>query len=144
MRTNRLGFGSFVLVSYMPLAPVLLVLRLAHALHYTKGCFLTHCNRCNISMPKAPQPKTLEAQPIALAWQPESRRHFAVGCVDGRVEIHSTKQAQPLARVWHGDRARRRPSPGAAASRRLRRRRGLLLGHERRRQGLEGEAAATR
>ena len=55
-------------------------------------------------MPKAPQPKTLEAQPIALAWQPESRRHFAVGCVDGRVEIHSTKQAQPLARVWHGDR----------------------------------------
>ena len=55
-------------------------------------------------MPIAPQPKTLEAQPIALAWQPESRRHFAVGCVDGRVEIHSTKQAQPLARVWHGDR----------------------------------------
>ena len=55
-------------------------------------------------MPKAPQPKTLETQPIALAWQPESRRHFAVGCVDGRVEIHSTKQAQPLARVWHGDR----------------------------------------
>ena len=44
-------------------------------------------------MPKAPQPKTLEAQPIALAWQPESRRHFAVGCVDGRVEIHSTSRA---------------------------------------------------
>ena len=60
-------------------------------------------------MPKAPQPKTLETQPIALAWQPESRRHFAVGCVDGRVEIHSTKHAQPLARVWHGDRGRRPP-----------------------------------
>ena len=73
--------------------------RLAHALHYTQGSFFAPgCNRCNISMPKAPQPKTLEAQPIALAWQPESRRHFAVGCVDGRVEIHSTKQAQPLAR----------------------------------------------
>ena len=55
-------------------------------------------------MPKAPPPKTLEAQPIALSWQPESRRHFAVGCVDGRVEIHGTKQVQPLARMYHGDR----------------------------------------
>ncbi len=68
------------------------------------GFLRAHSNRCTTTMPKAPQPKTLEAQPIALAWQPESRRHFAVGCVDGRVEIHSTKQAQPLARVWHGDR----------------------------------------
>lgn len=58
----------------------------------------------------APPPKTIEAQPVSIAWAPKSTRNFAVGCVDGRVEIHSTKKsAAPLARVWHGTR-------GAAAA----------------------------
>ena len=102
--------GSLVrlLVSYMPLAPGPpgeVQACLTHCNLPPGAVFRTaHCKRCATSMPKAPQPKTLETQPIALAWQPESRRHFAVGCVDGRVEIHSTKQAQPLARMYHGDR----------------------------------------
>ena len=75
------------------------------ALRYTPTLvFRAHCKGCTTSMPKAPQPKTLATQPIALAWQ----RARAGGTSPSDVWMggwrSTARNKRALARMYHGDR----------------------------------------